>query len=610
MTPVIFKTAQSCVLVVVSAFTLLSAGCATTERVMESRSVPVGQIHVASSPPGIVYVNGSKVGKSPVVVPVCRLQQKVGVTKFHGELLPLWPLYVFQCSLASAMGLKWDGSEKQIRGMTTLRMEEKQTRTLSPDTVIEVSLPGHKIERLVASPTSYPVSWRPRLVATKAYKVSTEKMRFARSLFESDQYVQAAKLLDEAIAAWPENEEASHLLRQAQLRCSEQKSGADYRASDAGTLSPSGLISDRVDWASGDKTDFFELSTSSLGLQTISVESPELGEALTASFDIDPQGVRCVTVDHMGKKSLVVAVNEHVYVRVQIQNPKWRHAASYRIKTEHAPGNDWGLFIGVSKYSDAMISSPAYCDNDAQDLSRALQSRYGFHQSRIRVLLNDKASKSRIYSTVRAMAKRIKPEDRLLFFFSGHGGGGATGGNNYLEFLLPYDAVKRSGSLKSWSDSCVSPDFFSELFEDLQCQTVVLVFDCCFSAGGGRAVAQRTVRGQRLGKLSYRGTIGGQFVKGVKVVAERASPQRGERQMAKNILILCASQADQPAWGDDISRHGLFTGAILEILEKSNEPISWEAVFDAAKKRIRNERQIPKGIDLFPGEDIYLYPKN
>ena len=158
-------------------------------------------------------------------------------------------------------------------------------------------------------------------------------------------------------------------------------------------------------------------------------------------------------------------------------------------------------------------------------------------------------------------------------------------------------------------DSCISPEFFSELFEDVKCHTVVLVFDCCFSAGGGRAVAQRTVRGQRLGELSYRGTIGGQFVKGIKLVAEQTSPHHGTRRLPKNILILCASQADQPAWGDDNSRHGLFTGAILEILEKANEPISWEAVFDAAKKHIRNEKQIPKGIDLFPGEDIYLYPK-
>jgi hypothetical protein len=595
-------------LIVVVAFTLLSAGCATTERVINSKSISVGKIHVASSPPGLVYVNGSKIGKSPVVVPVCRLQQTLGVTKFRGELLPLWPLYVLQCSLASAMGMKWDGSEKQMREMTTLHFEEKETRTISPETIIEVSLPGHKIERLVVSPTSYPTHWRPRLVATKAYQISTGKTHFARNLFESDQYVQAAKLLDEAIAVWPENEEANRLLRQTQLKCSEQKSGADYRLSGARTLSPSGLISDRVDWSSGDKTDFFELSTSSLGLQTITVESPELEEALTASFDIDPQGVRWIAVDHMGEKSLVVAVNEHVYVRAKIQNPKWRHAARYRIKTEHAPGNDWGLFIGVSKYSDAMISSPAYCDNDAEDLSRTLQSRYGFHQSRIRVLLNEQASKSQIYSTVRAMAKRIKPEDRLLFFFSGHGGGGATGGNNYLEFLLPYDAVKRSGSLKSWSDSCVSPEFFSELFEDLKCHTVVLVFDCCFSAGGGRAVAKRTVRGQRLGELSYRGKIGGQFVKGIKVLAEQVRPHHGDRRLAKNILILCASQADQPAWGDDISRHGLFTGAILEILEKSNKPISWEAVFDAAKKHISKKRQIPKGIDLFPNEDIYLYP--
>lgn len=452
MSSVILKIAQSCVLFVLGAITLLSTGCATTERVMDSRSIPVGQIHVASSPPGIVYVNGSKFGKSPVVIPVCRLQQKVGVTKFHGELLPLWPLYVFQRVLASAMGLKWDGSEKQMREMTTLRMEKQESRSLLPDTIIEVSLPGHETESLVVSPTSYPAHWRPRLVATKAYKASTAKMRFARGLFESDQYVQAAKLLDEAIAVWPENEEATVLLRQAKLRCSEQNSGADYRASGAGTLAPSGLIADSVDWSSGDKTDFFELSTSSLGLQTISVESPELKKAFSASFDIDPQGVRWVAVDDKGKKSLVVAVNEYIYVRAKIQNSKWRHAASYSIKTEHAPGNDWGLFIGVSKYSDAMISSPAYCDNDALDLSRSLQSRYGFHQSRSRVLLNDQASKSQIYSTVRAMAKKIKPQDRLLFFFSGHGGGGATGGNDYLEFLLPYDAVKRSGSLKSWSD--------------------------------------------------------------------------------------------------------------------------------------------------------------
>jgi hypothetical protein len=87
------------------------------------------------------------------------------------------------------------------------------------------------------------------------------------------------------------------------------------------------------------------------------------------------------------------------------------------------------IIVAVEKYQDRKISSVKYAENDANEFASAIE-QHGFLKSNIILLINEKATKTRIESTIRTNLKRLGEDDQLFVFYAGHGFSDA--GKNYI----------------------------------------------------------------------------------------------------------------------------------------------------------------------------------
>lgn len=129
-----------------------------------------------------------------------------------------------------------------------------------------------------------------------------------------------------------------------------------------------------------------------------------------------------------------------------------------------------GILIAVERYRDATISVVRYAENDARELSSALNS-HGFESHDQVVLLNADATKSTIESRVRKCIDGLDQDDVLYLYYAGHGFAKST--SNYITCYDtdPSDLANTSVSVK-W--------IFDRLHQS-KCAKVVLFLDSCES---------------------------------------------------------------------------------------------------------------------------------
>lgn len=104
------------------------------------------------------------------------------------------------------------------------------------------------------------------------------------------------------------------------------------------------------------------------------------------------------------------------------------------------------LLVGIGKYDRVKTGwSPLHGDNDVALLKPLLKKR-GF--SDIVTLTNSQATKAAIVGSLKELAKRCRPGDRVFFLFSGHGqpvrddNGDEGKDDRYDESIIPYDACR------------------------------------------------------------------------------------------------------------------------------------------------------------------------
>ena len=133
-------------------------------------------------------------------------------------------------------------------------------------------------------------------------------------------------------------------------------------------------------------------------------------------------------------------------------------------------GNYWALLIGIDKYAHASnLESPV---KDVQAVRAVLETRYGFHPSRIKQLLNAEATRNNIINTLYRLGREANREDSVFIYYAGHG---------------QYDEAREHGW---WVPTEGEPRQPGTLIENttilgyikgLQARHVYLVADSCFS---------------------------------------------------------------------------------------------------------------------------------
>jgi uncharacterized caspase-like protein len=165
--------------------------------------------------------------------------------------------------------------------------------------------------------------------------------------------------------------------------------------------------------------------------------------------------------------------------------------------TKGASHPNWiALIVGIEGYSQ--VAKPAGARRDAEQFSEFVQTAFGVPRDRIRVLLDDQATRNRIEQGIGWLMDNASRHGTIIFYFSGHGG--ADRGTSRPEpapFLMPYDA----DALDIVTTAIAVPDLVARLQSSASHQ-VVAFLDACYSGTGGRSVASKNrsiVRERSLG---------------------------------------------------------------------------------------------------------------
>ena len=143
------------------------------------------------------------------------------------------------------------------------------------------------------------------------------------------------------------------------------------------------------------------------------------------------------------------------------------------------------LIIGVGTYQDPTIPAVPTTTNDARALATLLRNpqRAAYPNEQVKVLLDAKATKTRILDELEALAQRLAgaPGSTALIFFAGHGEPVANG--RYA--LLPYDA-----ELQRLAATALTAEQFHRAIGKIRthAKRLVVLLNCCHAGGIGNEV--------------------------------------------------------------------------------------------------------------------------
>ncbi|MDC0720738.1 caspase family protein [Nannocystis bainbridge] len=138
----------------------------------------------------------------------------------------------------------------------------------------------------------------------------------------------------------------------------------------------------------------------------------------------------------------------------------------------------YALIVGIEKYRDVTPAGGAR--SDAEKFAELARVTLGVPEDNIKVLLDDRASRTDIAKQMRWLQANVPSGGRVYFYFSGHGAPEPTTGVSYI---VPFD-----GDPQYLKDTAIP---MTEVLGDLEktkAKDVLAMADSCFSGAGGRSV--------------------------------------------------------------------------------------------------------------------------
>lgn len=198
----------------------------------------------------------------------------------------------------------------------------------------------------------------------------------------------------------------------------------------------------------------------------------------------------------------------------------------------------YALLIGINDYrpypETPALPSLSYAEGDARKMARALRAANPGWAESSRLLLAEAASKTAIEAELRDLARRVDPEDTLMFYYSGHGRPTSRGQAS----VMPYDA--KLTDEETW--------LTLERIQDL---------------------IQRGLRGQGRYLMIVDACYSGQSLPGTRsfaVPGAKALPRVVLPRPSGAGALLAASSNTQLSWEDPELGGGVFTAYLLEAI--------------------------------------------
>lgn len=220
----------------------------------------------------------------------------------------------------------------------------------------------------------------------------------------------------------------------------------------------------------------------------------------------------------------------------------------------------WALIVGVGKFKDKSIPALKYATKDAKDFAQYLVDKGNFRKDHVRVLLDEQATRMRIFEEIgdKYLPRVASKNDLVVFYFSGHGSGANhdVGGEN---FLITHDANKNS----LFASGIELQELTKVMKRRISSDRVLIVLDACHS-GGADAHAKDLEPGSNFDINMLAGS--GQ-------------------------LVICSSQQDQTSFESRRYNNGVFTKKLMESLAKNGATTKLKDAFEFLVDEVSREVQ-------------------
>lgn len=205
--------------------------------------------------------------------------------------------------------------------------------------------------------------------------------------------------------------------------------------------------------------------------------------------------------------------------------------------------------IGINTYKNTNYNLN-YAVKDAQDFSKAI-AKGGeslFNKVHTTFIENHKANKIEIQTAFQQLIKQVGPEDVFVFYYAGHGMMSENSATKPSDFYIVTHNVTSFYGETILAKEGVSATELLDFSKDILAQKQIFILDACHSGGALNVLASRGADGRE------------------KAIA----------QLARNTgtFFLTASQDIQYANESGDLKHGLFTYALLEVLEGAHQTLT------------------------------------
>jgi formylglycine-generating enzyme required for sulfatase activity len=242
---------------------------------------------------------------------------------------------------------------------------------------------------------------------------------------------------------------------------------------------------------------------------------------------------------------------------------------------------------------------------DVEDFAKLMTEKFEFEQKNIRILTNEKATKSNIFKTLEELAGTLTPNDNLVLYFSGHGEY-----NKILKqgFWIPIEAIKQDFS------HYISNSTIKDYLSATKTHHTFLIADSCFSGSlfsrGTKDVAQRLEKNpSRWGLTSGQNEIvadgkpgkNSPFATSLLYHLRQATKPIGVQKLCDIVLETTAANAHQTPLGEPLQVEGHKSGQFVFRLKK-DENSDW-----AKAEKINTKTAYQQFITLYPnGENVKI----
>jgi uncharacterized caspase-like protein len=141
---------------------------------------------------------------------------------------------------------------------------------------------------------------------------------------------------------------------------------------------------------------------------------------------------------------------------------------------------DWAIIIGINRYRHWSRLKNAVAD--AKAMRNILVSDYGFHHSRVRLLLDQHATKTSLLRLINHTIPHrwdVGTNDQLLLFFAGHSGR-AKRNHQKPWYLAMMDSQHVNSGSSTW-DTVLTRDEVRVLESNFRGRHIFYIFDSCYS---------------------------------------------------------------------------------------------------------------------------------